>query len=175
MEDDNKRNYLSPLCFYLSKSLALPVSSSMTTFTEFKKELIDLERLKGTIEAVEDLMKNNMHVLPKGLNTSLLYYISILREFLTRVSAISQIISETGEKEKGTRVPKGFLEGFAKLQRTFDGMTTSLLTSIYAYMKFDVSPKQEPIKIDEKAREIDEILDAMQAGLVSKNSEIDTK
>jgi hypothetical protein len=87
MEDDNKTNYLSPLCFYLTKSLFPPIPSSIATFQELKRELVNLGRLKGLIEVIEGSMKNNMHVLPMDLNMSLTYYTVTLRIFFDAMRA----------------------------------------------------------------------------------------
>jgi hypothetical protein len=164
MEEENKRSYLSPLCFYLTKSLFVPVPSSIATFTELKKELVDLGKLKNTIEAVENLMKNNMHILPMDLNLSLIYYVSTFRMFLTSLEETSQLIHET--KEGGKRVPKGFLEGLAKLEKIYDSMATDLSGSIYAIMKFNILPTKAPFDVKEKTAEVQAVTEAMKASVV---------
>jgi hypothetical protein len=99
------------------------------------------------------------------LNLSLSFYISDLEAVTICAKAISQVISGTNVNVQETKLPTGVLEGWTKLSDVWNNMTISLLASIYAFMKFNITPKASPIATTEKTKEMNEILNAISASL----------
>lgn len=165
IEDTNKRSFLSPLYFYIYKSVILSSLNTKLTFEEFKNELIYFSKSLDTIEPIENLMKNNMHVLPVYMNISLGYYITCLNLFQNGVSDLLQTFNMLSEKQNRMQVPKGFIEGFAKLTEAHNNMGEELSASIYSFMKFNTLPKEKPFEVKKIAKEIDEAFELMKTSL----------
>jgi hypothetical protein len=151
-EEANKKSYLSPLYFYINKTYMLPLS-------DWKLEFIKIDDISSNLKAIEELMKNNMHILPMDLNMDLSRYVSKLELLIFINKEISQ--------EHFNKLPKSYLDEIEKLNMLFNQMKSILLGSIYSFMKFNILPNKNTIDFNEKHTEVIKILDKLIADSTS--------
>ena len=128
-----KTEYLSPLCFYFSKIRFdyFPDKINLKKFTSLLQICFDIKIL----DAIDELVKKNMHNLPPLLNIDILWFTSCLRDHITMLSGISKILDEmTEEEEKQTSVPKKIVEGIKKNFELFTKTRNKLTSCVYSYM-----------------------------------------
>ena len=167
-EEENRKNYLSPLYFHLNKLILCPLSSETRTMKDLKQGFYKFHDISTDIDAIEQLMKTNMHILPVELNKNLNFFITDLRSFVSLTRGWEQTISKFDLRE--TQVPKAVLEGFNKEIGIYNDISIKLLPPIYDFMKLNIIPKNEPIPNDIWI-EINEIGKSISASLDSASGQ----
>ena len=163
-EEENRKNYLSPLYFHLNKLILIPLSDKASTFQDLKIGFNKFYDISTKLDTIEQLMKTNMHILPMELNTSLNFYITDLRAFINLTKGWTNSINSFDMRK--TKVPKGVIENFNKEIMIYNDISIKLLPPIYDFMKSNVIPKKQPIpydvwiEINEMAKTISTILES---------------
>jgi len=159
-EEENKRSYLSPLLFQLTRTVNLTGSVlSVETLSESKEGFLNVERLYEEIKEIKELMKNNMHVLPFTMNTSLIFYVGALESFADFVRNMKDSIRKASEKMRKT-IPKEFLENWKKLAGIQNDMQNTMACAVYAFMEFNKIPELV-IDVNKVHKELQDTINAM--------------
>lgn len=167
-EKETNRSYLSPLFFHIIEINATSYLISPKTFEELKKGLTEVEKLQNEIIAIKELMKNNMHVLPKDLNFSLAFYANSYMILLEALNDLSSGLDQLNKEAQRKDIPKGLLEGLETLKTVFDEMTATMAAHVYAFMKYNISAAEKPINRKEISKRIKEAIATMRASLTSE-------
>jgi hypothetical protein len=143
-EQECKRSYLSPLYFYVNKCTLESISDRIITFSDLKHEFTKFYDISDKIKEIEDLMKSNMHILPMEINSNLNDYVSNLKTLVIYAGDVSTLVGKLDRNSREKVIQKEALDGIAELSQTYNSMTNNILSSIYAFMKFDTVQQMNP-------------------------------
>lgn len=93
----NKSTFLSPLCFYVNKNLLI-IPQHSDNMEVFRDKVC--ETMKGNIVAIEELMKNHMHLMSKKMFQDLKIYVQCLDATCTYVDKTKISFEKLKDEQK---------------------------------------------------------------------------
>jgi hypothetical protein len=131
--EQEKKLFLSPLCYYYSKCHIF-FNPKVITWDDFKKEMDKLNYVEENVKKIDELMKDNMNILPVELNFDVMRSLELFTWIFNYNHNLIKAITNIDEKYL-QEIPDGYKESLAKIFNSYNDMTASIFLKIYNIMK----------------------------------------
>lgn len=158
IDEENRKSFLSPLCYHIQKLLVFGLQYKRDNFKDYKESLCTI--YDTNITSIEELLKNNMHILPAEMNFDLTLYTRSLQKLPQFLSLLYETLAKFDKmaEEQKKEIYKRTLQKVDKIILKHNEMTTIVFSSVYSFMESGTySPKSRTL-LEDKERELTEAL-----------------
>lgn len=159
IDEENRKSFLSPLCYHIQKLLVFGLQYKRDNFKDYKESLCTI--YDTNITSIEELLKNNMHILPAEMNHDLTFYTRSLQQlpqFLSLLQQESLAKFDKMAEEQKKEIYKRTQQKVDKIILKHNEITTIVFSSVYSFMESGTySPKSSTL-LEDKERELTEAL-----------------